>query len=58
MLRRWAKKLVTRPYLLHFEDFKKGSEEILANQWLINNGPMLQKFQKERSMYLDVSRGD
>ena len=46
--------LVTRPYLPPIEDFKKGCEEIWANQWLTNNGPMLQKFQKELSRYLGV----
>ena len=46
--------LVTRPYLPPIEDFKRGCEEIWANQWLTNNGPMLQKFQKELSRYLGV----
>ena len=46
--------LVTRPYLPPLDDFKKGCEEIWANQWLTNNGPMLQKFQKELSRYLGV----
>lgn len=46
--------LVTRPYLPPLDDFKKGCEEIWANQWLTNNGPMLQKFQKELSQYLGV----
>lgn len=46
--------LVTRPYLPPIEDFKKGCEEIWANQWLTNNGPMLQKFQKALSEYLGV----
>ena len=36
------------------EDFKRGLEEVWSNQWLTNNGPMLQKFQKELSRYLDV----
>lgn len=46
--------LVTRPYLPPLEEFKKGCEEIWANQWLTNNGPMLQRFQKELSRYLGV----
>lgn len=46
--------LVTRPYLPPLEDFKKGLEEIWSNQWLTNNGPMLQRFQKELSKYLGV----
>ena len=43
---------VTRPYLPPLEDFKRGLEEVWANQWLTNNGPMLQRFQKELSRYL------
>ena len=31
-----------------------GLEEVWANQWLTNNGPMLQKFQKALSEYLGV----
>ena len=46
--------LVTRPYLPPIEDFKRGCEEIWANQWLTNNGPMLQRFQRELSQYLGV----
>lgn len=46
--------LVTRPYLPPLEDFKKGLEEIWSNQWLTNNGPMVQRFQKELSKYLGV----
>ena len=46
--------LVTRPYLPPIEDFKRGCEEIWANKWLTNNGPMLQKFQKALSEYLGI----
>ena len=46
--------LVTRPYLPGLDEFKSGLEEIWANQWLTNNGPMLQRFQKELSQYLAV----
>lgn len=46
--------MVTRPYLPPLEEFKKGCEEIWANQWLTNNGPMLQRFQRELSKYLGV----
>ena len=46
--------LVTRPYLPPLEEFKQGLEEIWSNQWLTNNGPMLQRFQKELSRYLNV----
>ena len=46
--------LVTKPYLPELDEFKKGLEEIWANQWLTNNGPVLQKFQKALSDYLGV----
>lgn len=46
--------LVTRPYLPPLDDFKKGLEEIWSNQWLTNNGPMLQRFQQELAKYLGV----
>ena len=45
---------VTRPYLPPLDDFKKGLEEVWANQWLTNNGPMLQQFQAALSEYLGV----
>ena len=50
--------LVTRPYLPPIEDFKMGCEEIWANQWLTNNGPMLLKFQKALSEYLGVKEAN
>lgn len=46
--------LVTRPYLPPIEDFKKGCEEIWTNQWLTNNGPMLQRFEKRLADYFQV----
>ena len=46
--------LVTRPYLPPLDEFEKGLEEVWANQWLTNNGPILQRFQKELSRYLGV----
>lgn len=45
---------MTRPYLPPLEEFKRGLEEVWSNQWLTNNGPMLQGFQKELSRYLGV----
>lgn len=47
--------LVTRPYLPNLEEFKNGCEEVWKNQWLTNNGPMLQKFQNRLAKYLGVS---
>lgn len=46
--------LVTRPYLPRLEDFKRGCEEIWANQWLTNNGPVLQRFKRALSEYLGI----
>ena len=46
--------LVTRPYLPPIEDFEKGCTEIWANQWLTNNGPMLQRFEKRLADYFQV----
>ena len=54
-MRRFEKPiLVTRPYLPPLEEFKRGLEEVWSNQWLTNNGPMLQKFQAALSRYLGV----
>jgi dTDP-4-amino-4,6-dideoxygalactose transaminase len=38
---------VTRPFLPPFAEFAAGLEEIWASGWLTNNGPVLQRFQKE-----------
>lgn len=46
--------LVTRPYLPPIDSFVKGLAEVWANQWLTNNGPMLEKFQAALSKYLGV----
>ncbi len=54
-MKRFGKPIyVTRPYLPPLEDFKRGLEEVWENQWLTNNGPMLQRFQRELSQYLGV----
>lgn len=46
--------LVTRPYLPDLESFKKGCEEIWANQWLTNNGPVHRRFHSALAAYLGV----
>ena len=46
--------LVTRPYLPPLAEFQQGCAEIWKNQWLTKNGPVLLKFQKTLSDYLDV----
>ena len=38
---------VTRPYLPSLEDFCEGLREIWDNQWLTNNGPVLQRYQQK-----------
>ena len=45
---------VTRPYLPDLDEFKVGIDEIWKNQWLTNNGPMLQRFHSELAKYLKV----
>lgn len=46
--------LVTRPYLPPLEEFKSGCEEIWANRWLTNDGPMLGRFHAALVKYLNV----
>jgi dTDP-4-amino-4,6-dideoxygalactose transaminase len=38
---------VTRPYLPPLEEYCQGLQEIWDNQWLTNNGPILQRFTQE-----------
>ncbi|MEH6515093.1 MAG: DegT/DnrJ/EryC1/StrS family aminotransferase [Halioglobus sp.] len=38
---------VTRPFLPPIDQFTEGLKDIWESQWLTNNGPMLQKFEKE-----------
>lgn len=46
--------LVTRPYLPPLDGFKRGLEEVWANQWLTNNGPIHRRFQAAMARYLDI----
>lgn len=46
--------LVTRPYFPPLEAFKQGCEEVWANQWLTNNGPVLQRFEQRLADYLHL----
>lgn len=46
--------LVTRPFLPALEEFQRGCAEIWKNQWLTNNGPMLQRFHRELAQELKV----
>ena len=47
--------LVTRPYLPPLEDFRRGLEEVWANQWLSNNGPLVKRFQHVLAVYFGVA---
>jgi len=45
---------VTRPLLPPIDDYKRKIEEIWNNQWLTNNGPLEQEFQKRLKEVLKV----
>ena len=45
---------VTRPYLPDLAEFQRGCEEIWANRWLTNDGPMLERFERRLADYLKV----
>jgi dTDP-4-amino-4,6-dideoxygalactose transaminase len=45
---------VTRPFLPPIEEFTAGLQEIWDNQWLTNNGPVLQRFARELSHYFQT----
>lgn len=45
---------VTRPFLPPLSEFCKGLEEIWENKWLTNYGPVLQRFEKQLSEYLQT----
>ena len=47
--------LVTRPYLPDLDGFKRGLEEIWANRWLSNNGPLVQRFEAKLAEYMGTS---
>lgn len=43
---------VTKPYLPSREHYKEMVDEIWDRQWLTNNGPLLQRFEKEVNRFL------
>ena len=45
---------VTRPFLPPIEEFTAGLQEIWDNQWLTNNGPVLQRFTRQLSNYFET----
>ena len=46
--------LVTRPYLPPLEEFMDGVKEIWGNQWLTNNGPIVERFCRELGRYFET----
>ncbi|MDP8207329.1 MAG: DegT/DnrJ/EryC1/StrS family aminotransferase [Candidatus Electryonea clarkiae] len=45
---------VTRPFLPPIEEFSAGLQEIWDNQWLTNEGPVLQRFSRQLSQQCDT----
>jgi len=45
---------VTRPFLPPIEEFTQGLQEIWDNEWLTNNGPVLQRYTRQLSHYLET----
>jgi len=45
---------VTRPFLPPLPEFCGALQEIWSNEWLTNNGPVLQRFQKELCHYFNT----
>ena len=45
---------VTKPFMPPLEEFCEGLKEIWDNQWLTNNGPVLQRYQKELKQYCET----
>jgi len=45
---------VTRPFLPPLGDFTKGLQEIWDNAWLTNNGPVVQRFQRQLCQYFET----
>ena len=45
---------VTKPFMPPQEEFCEGLKEIWDNQWLTNNGPVLQRYRKELKKYCET----
>jgi Predicted pyridoxal phosphate-dependent enzyme apparently involved in regulation of cell wall biogenesis len=45
---------VTRPFMPPIEEYQRGLREIWDNQWLTNNGPVLQRYKKELQDYFET----
>ena len=46
---------VTRPFMPPLDEYVRGLEEIWENKWLTNDGPVLQRFEKQLSEYNDTN---
>ncbi|MDY0132862.1 MAG: DegT/DnrJ/EryC1/StrS family aminotransferase [Desulforegulaceae bacterium] len=46
--------LVTRPFLPPLEEYCEGLKEIWDNQWLTNNGPVLQRYREKLKSYIET----
>ena len=46
--------LVTKPFLPPLEKYCEGLKEIWDNQWLTNNGPVLQRYREELKNYFET----
>jgi dTDP-4-amino-4,6-dideoxygalactose transaminase len=45
---------VTKPFLPPLEAYQAGVQEIWANEWLTNSGPLLHRYLRQLTAYLDV----
>ena len=55
MVKRFNKPIyTTRPFLPSIDEYCEGLREIWDNQWLTNNGPVLNKFQAKLCEYFDT----
>ena len=45
---------ITKPYLPNIDVYKSYIEQIYKNEWLTNNGPLVQKLEKQLESYLGV----
>ncbi len=46
--------LVTKPFLPPLEEYSEGLKEIWDNQWLTNNGPVLQRYREKLKTYFET----
>ena len=45
---------VTRPFMPPLDEYVRGLEEIWENKWLTNYGPVVKRFEKELSEYMET----